>query len=170
MIPDSDTEVVHWPTERRSELRTVLEESFSGWYLRHALGKLKECETVLVVLERKQPIGLVLLETLHEGTGYVFYIAVVPSSRKKGIGGLLLDHALEHFVSSGFKRVYAATESENESALRLFYSKGFVRTNFVQVSKLYGFAHALELYRRMVVVPGEVLLVRELPATHASPS
>lgn len=170
MIPGSDTEVVQWPTERRSELRTVLDESFSGWYLRHALGKLKECETVLVVLERKQPIGLVLLEKLNESTGYVFYIAVIPSSRKRGIGGLLLDRALGHFASSGFKRVYAATENENEPALRLFSSKGFVKTNFGQVSKLYGIAHSLALYRRMVVVPGEVLLLRELPVTDPSPS
>src|SRR6266581_4935687 len=40
----------------------------------------------------------------------------------------------------------------------LFASEGFTPTSFSEVSKRHGNLHTLNLYREMLVVPGEVLL------------
>ena len=60
------------------------------------------------------------------------------------------------------KEVYASVEEENVASEGLFRSRGFVKTSFGDVSKKHGGFHALDMYRKMVVVPGEVLLLKSL--------
>src|SRR2546422_4818224 len=110
-----------------------------------------------------KPVGLVMLKMLAESVGYVYYIAVAKASRKKGIGKLLLQDALRHFKASKVKEVFASVEEDNEPSEALFASEGFTRTSFGQVSKKHGSLHAVNMYREMLVVPGEVLLRKAIP-------
>ncbi|TMI58072.1 GNAT family N-acetyltransferase [Candidatus Bathyarchaeota archaeon] len=103
-------------------------------------------------------VGLVMLKTLAEGVGYVYYIAVAEAIRKRGIGKLLIEDALRRFRALGLKEVFASVEEDNESSEALFASEGFTRTSFGEVSKKHGSIHTLNMYREMLVVPGEVLL------------
>jgi ribosomal protein S18 acetylase RimI-like enzyme len=105
-----------------------------------------------------KPVGLVMLKTLGKNVGYVYYIAVAKASRKRGIGKLLLEDALQHFKASNAKEVFASVEKDNEPSEALFASEGFTRTSFGDVSKKYGSLHTANMYREMLVVPGEVLL------------
>jgi len=107
-------------------------------------------------------VGLVMLKTLGKGVGYVYYIAVAKANRKRGIGKILLEDALRHFKASSLEEVFASVEEDNEPSEALFASEGFTRTSFGEVSKKHGSLHALNMYREMLVVPGEVLLRRTI--------
>jgi len=146
--------------DERLRLEPILEESFEGWYLRHSRSTLYVIPTVRVAEVDGKAVGLAMLKSLEAGVGYVYYIAVARASRRLGLGGRLLDDALEHFRGLGAEAVYASVE--NEEAAALFGSKGFVKTHFGEVVSTYGLLRALGMYRSMLVVPGEVLLRLEL--------
>lgn len=148
------------PLEERGPLDELLEESFDGWYLRHARKMLGEIEVVKAAIVSGKPVGLEMLTTFREEVGYVYYVAVSPKYRRRGIAGRLLDAALEHFARLGMKEVYASVERDNFESAGLFRVKGFAPTHYGEVACKYGRFRVLDLYRRMVVVPGETLLCR----------
>jgi ribosomal protein S18 acetylase RimI-like enzyme len=162
LIPGPEVLIEGSPPEKRLTLEAILEESFEGWYLRHAKRTLGEIEVVRTAIISGEPAGLAMLKRLDARTGYVFYIAVAKAHRKRGIGGKLLDDALAYFLNAGIEEAYSSVESENEPSLRLFESRRFVKTNFGEVSRKYGRLGALMMYKEMLVVPGEVLLHKPL--------
>jgi ribosomal protein S18 acetylase RimI-like enzyme len=103
-----------------------------------------------------------MLKTLEERVGYVYYIAVAVAHRRKGIAKSLLEDAIQRFKTAGIREVFASVEEDNEPSEGLFASEGFAQTNFGEVSEKHGHLHALNMYREMWVVPGEVLLRKEI--------
>lgn len=158
MTTERGVAIVGVPVGERSGLEVILEESFDGWYLRHSKGTLQDVEIVRAAMRDDTPVGLVMLKNLAPGVGYVFYIAVAKARRRKGVAGKLLDDALGYFRASGVKEVFASVEEDNEPSEKLFVSQGFTPTSFGEVSKTYGKLRAINMYRMMRVVPGEVLL------------
>ena len=154
--------VVDVPPGERAQLEGILEESFEGWYLRHSLGTLRDVEVVRAASASGQRVGLVMLKNLEETVGYVYYVAVAKAHRRKGVATLLLEDSLSHYRAAGVKEVFAGVETDNLPSEKLFESEGFTRTGFVEVSRKYGTLHAMDMYRKMLLVPGEVLLHREL--------
>ena len=151
--------VVDVPIGQRTGLEWILGESFEGWYLMHSKRTLRDIELVRGAMSSGKPVGLTMLKTLEVGSvGYVYYIAVAKSERKRGIGKMLLEDALKIFKNHGSQEVFASVEEDNEPSEALFASEGFTRTNFGEVSKKHGKLHALSMYNAMRVVPGEVLL------------
>lgn len=148
--------------EERRKLDGILQESFEGWYLRHSLGTLMDVETVRAAVLSGEPVGLIMLKNLEDGVGYVYYIAVTRAHRRTGVARLLLADSLNRFRTAGVKEVFASAETDNLPSEKLFESEGFSRTSYGEVSRRYGMLHTLDMYRKMLVVPGEVLLHREL--------
>jgi L-amino acid N-acyltransferase YncA len=60
------------------------------------------------------------------------------------------------------KEVYASIEGDNVESAGLFRSRGFERTSYGKVSRKHGRIRALNMYRKMLVVPGEILLCLQL--------
>jgi len=162
MTVQQDVRIIDVPLAERPTLDWILDQSFEGWYQRHSKGILRHIETVRVAKLQEKAVGLVMLKRLEEGSGYVYYIAVASAYRQKGIAGTLLDDALRTFNQSGVKEVFASVEEDNAPSEALFASRGFVGTSFRQVSKRYGSLHAANMYREMMVIPGEVLLRRSI--------
>jgi ribosomal protein S18 acetylase RimI-like enzyme len=154
--------VVEVPPGERGPLESVLEESFEGWYLRHARGKLQQLEAVRAAMASSTPVGLVMLKTLEARVGYVYYIAVAKAHRKMGIAKLLLEDSLRRFREEGVEEVYAGVEKGNIPSEGLFTSEGFTQTSFGEVSKRFGAIRALNMYRMMVIVPGEALMWKKI--------
>ena len=146
------------PIGERPALERILDESFEGWYLRHSKGTLRDVEAVRAAMLSRLPAGLVMVKTLEPRVGYVYYIAVTSAYRRMGIARLLLEDTLNRFKESGVEEVFAGVEEGNGPSEGLFTTQGFKRTNFGEVSRKYGRLHALNMYRMMVVVPGEILL------------
>jgi ribosomal protein S18 acetylase RimI-like enzyme len=152
-------EIVDVPIGQRQGLEGILEESFEGWYLSAAKGTLQD---IRAAVSDGRPVGLVMLKTLEQDAGYVYYIAVAKAHRRTGVAKLLLEDALRRFVDSGLKEVYASVEEDNEPSEKLFASEGFIPTSFSEVSKNHGSLRTINMYRIMRVVPGEVLLRKAL--------
>ena len=150
----------------RAALEPILAESFEGWYLRHSTRTLKEIGLFRVARVGGAAAGLTMLKTLETGDGYVYYVAVAREFRRKGVASRLLDDAMEGFARGGSKAAYASVE--NEAATKLFGSKGFRRTDFMEMRREHGVVRAIALYRSMLVVPGEVLLRADVGASPSS--
>jgi ribosomal protein S18 acetylase RimI-like enzyme len=148
--------------EGTASLDQILEESFEGLYLWHARKTLREVERVRVAKIGDEAVGLAMLRNIGAEAGYVYYIAVSPRHRGRGVGGRLLRDALEHFEGNGSEEVYASIEDGNEESRALFRSAGFRETGLGELSRKYGTVRALDMYRKMLVVPGEKLFCREL--------
>jgi ribosomal protein S18 acetylase RimI-like enzyme len=155
-------EIVDVPMGERETLERILGESFEGWYLRHSKGILRGVETVRAAKLSGEPVGLIMLKNLEPGVAYVFYVAVSKANRRTGVARLLLRDALERFKATGIVEVFASVEEDNPPSEKLFAAEGFVRTNLAEVSRGHGVLRALNMYRMMVVVPGEVLVRRTL--------
>ena len=158
MTAKDDVSIIDVPANERAGLEWILEESFEGWYLLHSRRTLRDIEVVRAALLSGKPIGLVMLKTLEGTIGYVYYIAVAKAHRKRGIAKLLLEDALRSFKMSRMKEVFASVEKYNKPSEALFASERFAPTSFSEVSKRHGNLHTLNMYREMLVVPGEVLL------------
>jgi ribosomal protein S18 acetylase RimI-like enzyme len=142
-----------------------LEESFEGWYLNHSKKTLTKIEVVKEAVFGERPAGLVMLKTLYDTIGYVYYIAVAKDYRRRKVATYLLEHSLACFSGLGISEVYASIEEGNTASEGLFRSCGFMKTRYKEVSGKYGNLRALSLYRKMLVVPGETLLCRSLGST-----
>ena len=154
--------VVDVPPGERAVLEKILEESFEGWYLRHAKGKLLQLEVVRAAIVSGAPVGLVMLKTLEARVGYIYYIAVAKAHRRMGVAHLLLHDSIEHFREGGLEEVFAGVETANVPSERLFRSEGFTQTTFSAVSKRFGTIRAISMYMTMVIVPGEALMWKKI--------
>jgi len=105
-----------------------------------------------------------MLKVLSESAGYVYYVAVPPRFRRRGIGGRLLDDAVSSFAQRGVRDVYASVEEDNVESKTLFGSRGFQRIAGSEMAERYGRIRSLLMYREMMVVPGEILLGKRLDA------
>lgn len=167
MTAQNEFLIVDVPVAERARLEGILEESFEGWYLRHSKKTLMDAELVRAAVSSGTPVGLIMLKTLAADVGYVYYIATAEACRRKGVGKMLLEDALRYFASAGMKDVFASVEAGNAPSEGLFRSEGFVKTSFGEVSRKRGSLRTLDMYRRMVVVPGEVLLLKDLARENA---
>lgn len=154
-------EIVEVSGGERRELEPIVEASFTGWYRSHAKRTLHSIETVRAAVIDGRSVGLVMLSWLNKEAGYVYYVAVLPEARRQGVASKLLDHSLEGFFQNGATAVYASVTTDHEEPMELFTSRGFKETGFKELSGKYGWLSAMNLYRKMLVVSGEMLLVRE---------
>jgi ribosomal protein S18 acetylase RimI-like enzyme len=159
----AEVQIREVPQAERGRLDAILQQSFTGIYLRHALKTLAEVQTVRAAYHGDEPVGVSMLKVLEEKAGYVYYVAVASSQRGRGIGSKLLRDAIAHFASAGLTEVYASVGEDNVESNALFRGHGFRKTSFLEVSRKYGMLKALSMYRSMLVVPGEILLVLDGP-------
>ena len=108
------------------------------------------------------PVGLVMLKTLEPRVGYIYYIAVARAHRRRGIARLLLEDSLARLRGVGVEEAFAGVEAGNLPSEGLFASEGFALTGFGEVSKRFGTIRAINMYRMMVIVPGEALMWKKI--------
>ena len=126
----TETEIVDVPMGERERLVPILEKSFEGLYLWHSKRTLRSIELVRVARTREgEDCGLIMLKMLKVGAGYVYYVAVLPKFRGRGIGGKLLDSAIAYFSGTSATDIYASVEHDNIESNILFGGRGFVRVD-----------------------------------------
>lgn len=136
----------------------VLVDAFEGIYRWHAKRTLRAVPIVRAVESAGAVVAVALLDRPVPEVGYVYYIATRSEARGRGLGGRLLDDALERFRADGAEVVYAAVREENAGSRRLFESRGFRRTERKETSYQDGGLGAWGLRSRLWVVSGEILL------------
>jgi len=163
-VPPEDLELVTVTKPERSQLEPILDESFEGLYLWHSRRTLHSIELVRAFRSSGRFLGLSMLKMVADGSGYVYYIAVSSQSRRKGLGGRLLDDALVHFNELHAIEVFASVGEDNVESNALFSSRGFQRTSRAEIAKRHGQMRTINMYREMMVVYGEILLRKEIIA------
>jgi ribosomal protein S18 acetylase RimI-like enzyme len=148
--------------ETRPSFLPLLDQSFAGIYRWHARRTLRSAPWVRGATRGTVPVGVAMLALLGGSTGYVWYVAVAPSERAAGIGGLLLDDALRVVRAAGARETLACVRSDNAPSIRLFRSRDFVETGFRELVRSRGLVSAALLWLRMVAAPGEKVFLRAL--------
>ena len=95
-----------------------------------------EVGTILVARENNTIVGMVnLLCTVSTALGarvaLLEDMVVAPAARGKGVGSLLLQHAVEWARSQGCKRITLLTDGDNEEAKRFYQAQGFATSKMV---------------------------------------
>lgn len=158
--PSSPLRIVDLEGADRDRAVPALQGSFEGIYRWHAKRTLHRATWVRAVLDGKDVAGASVLEQLSPEAGYVYYLFVGASHRRRGLGKLLLDDALHRFRDRGARLVWAAAEEDNLPSIRLFLSRGFRKVDRDEPPPREGGLGAQGFRSRMTVVHGEVLLGR----------
>lgn len=58
--------------------------------------------------------------------GWVYSLGVAPDARRLGVGGMLLEHALQELSAAGCPKVNIQVRSGNEAALAFWHARGFI--------------------------------------------
>jgi ribosomal protein S18 acetylase RimI-like enzyme len=154
--------------DARERAVPVLNEGFVGIYRWHAKRTLRQVTLVRAAELDGALLGVSLLERLTPEVGYVYYLSVSASHRRRGIGGILLDDALAGFRRDGVEVVYGAVEEDNDASLTLFRSRGFRVVERRETSYRDGGLGAWGLRSRMWLVGGEVLLGLRIASARGS--
>lgn len=103
----------------------IKEEKFHEKQLEYLL--LKGKSLVFVASIDGNIIGsMVILLREHISNARIYILNVHPAYRRKGIGGLFMDTALKFLKEKGFNKVTIETGIDNQAALNLYMSKGFL--------------------------------------------
>jgi ribosomal-protein-alanine N-acetyltransferase len=76
--------------------------------------------------EAGRPRGFILIRRAVE-EAEVLTLAVLPSARRRGIGRLLVSHAIEQLRDSGTASLYLEVAVNNRAAVGLYHSLGFAQ-------------------------------------------
>ena len=89
----------------------------------------------------------------------MYFVAVDPGARRKGIGRGLVEETLKRVAARGATRVFAAVPQENDASIGLFASLGFEKIPRRALWRWYGW-RGLGVEMRMFMAPHEALMVR----------
>lgn len=80
---------------------------------------------ILLALDGDEPVGVVALAVMGEGSVELAKMGVRPAAQGKGAGRLLLAGAIAKARKMGMRRVYIETNSKLGPALKLYRDAGF---------------------------------------------
>jgi GNAT superfamily N-acetyltransferase len=109
--------------------RSRCDELYATWIARSCQDY---ADAVLVADLDGCAAGYITLDSRDDGTGSIGLFAVAPEARGRGVGGRLVEDALQWFARSGCSRVEVVTQGGNAVAQRI-YQKHRFRTCRVQV-------------------------------------
>lgn len=143
----TDGDGITWLTycaSRHRDFKNLIAETYEGSLDCPGLSGLRDMEDVLaghkaaglfdesrwlMACHHGEAAGCILLgENPLRPTLEVVYMAVRPSARGKGLGGMLLQRGLEVAYAAQFEKVTLAVDSMNHPALNLYHRAGFRAT------------------------------------------
>jgi ribosomal-protein-alanine N-acetyltransferase len=100
--------------------------SFKDPFPSYFLSQLAEAnpDTFLVAVRTERIVGYAVIDRWPDQE-HLVSIAVIPESRKKGVGQALLDHLIRKVETGSLK---LEVRRSNKSALTLYHKNGFVQT------------------------------------------
>jgi len=125
------------PNIRRATFRDVLgiglieRDSFADpWGSREFTSALEAQQAIFLVAEDSDGvvIGYAIAITVMD-EAEILNLAVRRSSRGTGLGGSLLDSALEEAISRGAEQIFLEVRESNDPARRLYASRGFTEVS-----------------------------------------
>jgi ribosomal protein S18 acetylase RimI-like enzyme len=140
----------------------ILTASFDSVYAFFARKSIAGLENVIVAEDENRLNGVINYRIFDSGNGkigYLYYLAVHPDDRRKGIGKRLIREATRRIdEEAGPVDVYAAAERSNRASKRLLERIGFAVISRSDFRKKYG-GGRLRLSSMMNLMPWEELYV-----------
>lgn len=125
------TGIVSVDTNQYKEVVTLHDGIWPGVYYsgQELIDQLDENHQLFIIKNEEEIEGYVFVENEAE-RGYIHFLAVKETYRRRGIGMRLLNKALEwSFTNNQIKKVSLCVEAENENALSLYYKAGLEKEN-----------------------------------------
>lgn len=88
-----------------------------------------------VAMEGNEMYGLGMLGVRHNDWGWITRLGVLPSGRRKGVGGALMEGMLDAADFSDFSQVWLEVIKGNAPAHKLFTKLGFVETRELIIAR-----------------------------------
>ncbi len=156
--------MIYRPAEEkdRDAIQAILTLSFNLVYAKYAKMSFKSLEKTLVAVDETRLMGVInwrIFLAREEKIGYLFWLAIHPDFRRKGIGVTLVRKALEILGQQKVPVIYTSAEKENLPSRSLFEQMGFTRIRKGEMRKRYG-KDGPKLYRDMWVMPWEDLFLK----------
>ena len=79
----------------------------------------------LIAEGKPRSIAGYLVARFLDTEGEILNLAVAPENRRKGVGALLLEHALADLRKQGVESVFLEVRTSNQAAINLYLAKGF---------------------------------------------
>ena len=125
-------EITFYKDSFYEELKAILEESKmfdEVWEARESLKKKisRDPQSILVAVEDEKIIGCIFI--VEDGrSAFLWRLCVRESSRKKGVGSLLLVKSEEIIKSRGIKEVSLFANPKNNSLLEWYKGKNYLES------------------------------------------
>ena len=143
----------------------ILDSSFTRIYAYYAKKSFASLENTLVAVNDAEVIGVINWRVYTAPAitiGYLFWLAVLPGYRKKGIGLDLMRLAIQFiYQENGAIDIYAAAEKKNKISKNLVEKEGFAMADKKKIRLYYGKNYAA-LFGEMMVMPWECLYVKHV--------
>jgi ribosomal protein S18 acetylase RimI-like enzyme len=147
----------------RKAVENILDSSFTRIYAYYAKKSFAGLENTLVAASGAEPVGVINWRVYTApgiSIGYLFWLAVLPGYRKRGIGMDLIRQAFRLIhEKNGPIDIYTAAEKKNKISRNLVEKEGFVLVDKKKIRQQYGKNYAA-LFGEMMVMPWECLYVR----------
>ncbi len=151
------------PEEKdRDAIKELLNLSFDPVYAKYAKMSFESLEQSLVVEDENRLIGVANWRTLQayeEKIGYLFWLAIHPDFRRKGIGESLMQRAIEILIQQKLSVILTTVEKDNTPSRSLFEKLGFTGIKRTEMRKRYG-KESPRLIREMWLMPWEDLFIK----------
>ena len=144
-----------------TQVKQVIDMSFPRFYRYFSFHSIQEEGQVLVAELQGTIVGFAKLIDFKIGVkkyGCIFWIAVHPSFRRKGIAAKLTNSATQQLKQDGTEAVFASTQRRNVAALSVLILEGFRRMGFVGLWRLFGW-RIFQFYSAIWFAPNEVVLM-----------
>ena len=147
----------------QSDLKTIhelLELSFSRIYAHFAKRSFSTLSQSVAAVEGAEIIGVInyrVFELKEVKIGYLYYLAVHPDHRRKGVGKSLILQAIDSIRAEiGPSEIYAAVEKKNKPSKELIKQTGFVSIKKPVIQEKFG-NEQKKLFHQMNFMPWEEL-------------
>ena len=110
------------------EVAGIEKQIFSQpWSEKGFLDAVNLGDTVFLVAEKQGQIAGYIGMYFSMDEGEITNVAVAPAQRNHGVGGLLIDELLRIAGQKGIAKIVLEVRVSNDSAIRLYERKGFLR-------------------------------------------
>lgn len=142
-------ELLHRSYDETAARRFVPDGGEAGWrdyldrLIRHAPcgSVLPSCTRLASVAELL--VGAVLVTELGPGTAHLAQVVVHPDWRRRGLGGELVDEAVQRIRAAGYGRVTLLASAVNGAAQSLYRDRGFATVaTFLSATRVLGASRA----------------------------
>ena len=122
------TRSIEWPAQTLESVMTLhrADSRRLGFFPRGAFEDHARVGQILLALNDQDQVLGYLLFRVAKQRAMIVHLCTAPSSRGKGVGRQLIQHALDYFRSEGLACAVIETMEGNEAGKHLYPSCGFV--------------------------------------------